>query len=553
MVFARLVANALPAGAHGALVAILLVGIANPDLGAAPGALVRLAAIFAPVHAAAAAIVWAVLYAALRYFASHPLRLGWFDLRYVMGFHVAHGALCAASAWTTLSAYRRSLSEASADRVAGLCAAVTLAWLAAAVVAVLPRVRRVAAAQRSCAALALLAPLAALLPGSDGGGSGAIAAGTRPPAPPPARRVLLLNFDGADLETLLTLQAEGKLPAFARLLQEGSYGKLRSIQPCAAAVTRATLLTGRLPYRHGVRSAEARRVGRGDPWIDIVPAGLQFDRLLAPFLERRDRTAGDIRTLAVHEIARRTGGRGEAAGWDIDPDRRPRPAPPWTGPWPAWLADALDLEGPGGDDPLAREVVGELEAARTADAAVAGEFDRFAAETRPGVAAASFPGLDRLAHLFLESARPRDFAAPRERGAALRGRALEAHYRFLDGIVARALDAAAADAVVVVTSTHGMDPGPLARRLLRGSARMLRPSGTHARAPDGLLIVRGPGVERGHRLGKGALADVAPTVLYALGLPAARDLDGTILAGVFRPAYTFDHPVTVIGSYEAAR
>jgi len=58
---------------------------------------------------------------------------------------------------------------------------------------------------------------------------------------------------------------------------------------------------------------------------------------------------------------------------------------------------------------------------------------------------------------------------------------------------------------------------------------------------------------RGRVFGRGSIADVAPTPLYALGLPVARDAHGSVLAGVFSEAYTFSHPVTVIGSYDGDR
>jgi len=80
---------------------------------------------------------------------------------------------------------------------------------------------------------------------------------------------------------------------------------------------------------------------------------------------------------------------------------------------------------------------------------------------------------------------------------------------------------------------------------MRGGLR----SGTHSVGPDGFLFARGPFVRRGHRFGKGSIADVAPTALYALGLPVARDLDGGILAGVFTARFTFRNPVAVIDSY----
>src|SRR6059036_2909813 len=54
----------------------------------------------------ASAFVWPLLYGALRFFASHPLRVPWFSLRYLMAFHVANGAVVLWAAWDTLSRSR---------------------------------------------------------------------------------------------------------------------------------------------------------------------------------------------------------------------------------------------------------------------------------------------------------------------------------------------------------------------------------------------------------------------------------------------------------------
>jgi hypothetical protein len=45
------------------------------------------------------------------------------------------------------------------------------------------------------------------------------------------------------------------------------------------------------------------------------------------------------------------------------------------------------------------------------------------------------------------------------------------------------------------------------------------------------------------------MADIAPTVLYFLGLPIGRDMDGRARTDLFTPAFTATRPVTFIPSY----
>ena len=73
-------------------------------------------------------------------------------------------------------------------------------------------------------------------------------------------------------------------------------------------------------------------------------------------------------------------------------------------------------------------------------------------------------------------------------------------------------------------------------------------SGTHDRAPDGFLLAYGSAVQSGHGL-RGAIVDVAPTVLYFLGLPIGRDMDGYARTDIFTRAFTAERPVAYIPSY----
>ncbi|HSM14419.1 MAG TPA: phosphodiesterase, partial [Thermoanaerobaculia bacterium] len=47
--------------------------------------------------------------------------------------------------------------------------------------------------------------------------------------------------------------------------------------------------------------------------------------------------------------------------------------------------------------------------------------------------------------------------------------------------------------------------------------------------------------------------DVAPTLLYALGLPSARDFDGRVLAEAFEPALLQSRALGFVPSFEGLR
>ncbi len=66
-------------------------------------------------------------------------------------------------------------------------------------------------------------------------------------------------------------------------------------------------------------------------------------------------------------------------------------------------------------------------------------------------------------------------------------------------------------------------------------------SGTHS--PYGLVAIRGPGVKKSTIMGA-KLEDIAPTILYALGLPVPKGLDGRVMLDVFDQEHVNANPVS---------
>lgn len=73
-----------------------------------------------------------------------------------------------------------------------------------------------------------------------------------------------------------------------------------------------------------------------------------------------------------------------------------------------------------------------------------------------------------------------------------------------------------------------------------------------AHSDTGILVVRGPGVRRGGRLEGAGLADLMPTVLWALGLEVPGGLDGRVLEGAFTPEALAANPVRTAAAGPAA-
>jgi predicted AlkP superfamily phosphohydrolase/phosphomutase len=65
-------------------------------------------------------------------------------------------------------------------------------------------------------------------------------------------RVILLGIDGATWDLINKFIEQGKLPAFARLKKEGSWGVLKSTAPCYSPLAWNSIFSGVEPAKHGI-------------------------------------------------------------------------------------------------------------------------------------------------------------------------------------------------------------------------------------------------------------------------------------------------------------
>jgi hypothetical protein len=104
------------------------------------------------------------------------------------------------------------------------------------------------------------------------------------------------------------------------------------------------------------------------------------------------------------------------------------------------------------------------------------------------------------------------------------------------------------DDLLLVVSPFGMEPLSPGKRVLELAVGNRSISGTHERGPDGFVLAFGPPVAPG-RPARASVVDIAPTVLYFLGLPVGRDMNGFARTDLFKPAFTGERPVTYIPTY----
>lgn len=79
-------------------------------------------------------------------------------------------------------------------------------------------------------------------------------------------------------------------------------------------------------------------------------------------------------------------------------------------------------------------------------------------------------------------------------------------------------------------------------RRLRQPELKLAKSGDHR--DDGIFVMTGKPIQPGRELQGARVIDLAPTILYLLGVPVPADMDGKVLTKIFQVAYLNRHPVS---------
>lgn len=390
-----------------------------------------------------------------------------------------------------------------------------------------------------------------------------------PPAsePPPAR-VVLLCIDGADLDDVIEpMVREGELPSFARLMREGTWGPLATLEPTLSPVVWTTLATGRPASEHGIHQFLYFRLPGMRRVIYEFPLHLGLNFRLLPLLEKAPGLGG-LRAPYTSRMRR------AEALWQLAGRRYPVGVYGWLMSWPAehvngfsiaggigWAQlDHAPLSAPGGATGLAstyppglplappRAVApAELEpffgpgiAVDPADPRrqqvlaslvdpTAHELPRLIEQFNARFAAAGFYPVDAYHHLWNVPHPPGEPVAE----------AIRAAYRLTDARLGELLAALDPAARLIVVSDHGFD----------------FEANHHTRAPAGVFFARGEGFAPGRRAEGLSVYDLAPLVLHLLAMPVPDDLpaarSGSYLAAL-DPGFLASHPPERIATYGSA-
>jgi hypothetical protein len=579
MHYVRLFTNALAGGVLVSLYVAVLILQLNPRLPIVSWTAVRWVGATLSFYAPYTTAVLFVLLFARDLLASRPLRPAWLSVRLLAWLSAAGAGAAAAVTWANLADFRDMLSEAAAIRMRD-GAILTSGCAAALIVVAIARYSLWRRGRRAAGvSMVLLMVLSVVGPlWLRGPGETLVRPPTRWTAPAPATfvpNVTVLLLDGASLGFIRQRAAAGQLGHLARILDRGAVIDLATARPTQVEPVWVSAATGKFSEKNGIRSASEYGVRDTDTdRVDVLPDYCFAYALSSQgFVRARPHTAASLEARTV---------------WDILTDYRvPVGVVNWPLTYPAnaglgyVLSDRFDdaasspmrLADAGAGHPttavdVARETFdrwhgrpwyevvipftqGELSTADINrarwDRAYSDTAAALAQQFAPRFRAIRYEGLETFGHVYLRQAQPELFGDPRWT-AAVRP-VLDRYYAYLDGEVGRAMQALEPGDLLLVMSGFGMDATPLSKRLLDRVLGEREFTGTHESGPDGFLLTYGSAVATG-QFPRGAVVDLAPTVLYYMGIPVGRDMDGYPRTDLFLSTWTLEHPVKYVASHE---
>ena len=565
MRFLRMLTNALLAGALGAAYLTILLLQLNPQIPLASESVWRWYLTLGALYGVHLALLFYVAMLLREFVSLSVFSPGWISVRLLAWLSAAAAAVAATLMWLNLRGFPNVFAEEAARRFAfgagaTTASAVILLGIAIAHYSFGRRGSRVGA---GLLMLAITGSLALPIAARGLGGEpplGARRVRLAQVAPREAPRITMLLLDGASLEYVWPRVAAARLPNFGRLLDSGAAMDLATIRPTQPDPVWASVATGMYPSKNGVRSAAAYFApGDGRP-VDLLPDHC-FSHVLVRLGVVRDQpaTSGAWRARPIWAILNDYGITAGVVRWPLTYPAQAVDGFLVSDRFHQLIGSMFEFDGqaayPPDLIPVAREAFGTAAPVDDARAIAAQRDEAYSrvsrelrAERPVQLSAIRFQGIDTGGHAYLRYAQPRDFGGVSDQERQQYGAILDRYYAAIDAEIGVAVEQLAPGDLLLVISGFGMQP---ASPITRAIGRVLRDpdiSGTHEDAPDGFLLAYGTTVTPG-RKPRGSIVDVTPTILYFLGLPVGRDMDGYARADLFTPVFTAARPIAFIPTY----
>lgn len=358
-------------------------------------------------------------------------------------------------------------------------------------------------------------------------------------------KVLLIGIDAFTWKILNPLIETGKLPNIKRLIDDGVYGKLESIEPMVSPALWTTIATGKVFEKHGINSFAETPPGFSDPIP--VTSNLRKCKAIWNILTENGRKSIIIDYYVAYPpekingiMVSRLNYFPERAKYRKDLQRKQK-FPCMTFPSSVEkkvnrIISNLDLFE-GLDSPVS--AFNDLKILESVSLNfVNNRWDFFALYT---------PVIDGTGHHHWRHMEPEKFRDPRwevtEEGIKKYGNLIKDLYLEVDSFIGQLLTSIGKDTITIIVSDHGM------KATLEFDSKNPYDSGEHD-LYDGVIVMSGKGIKKGFWLTNASVLDIAPTILYLFNLPIARDMDGKVLTEAIETSFLEKKAIRYIDTYD---
>jgi len=354
------------------------------------------------------------------------------------------------------------------------------------------------------------------------------------------KKITIIGLEGLSFDFMIPLINEEKLPNFSWLMEEGSWGKLESFSPNEAFILNRSFNTGKLPFKHHQHSLFKYRLLNFKKEITVVPRFIFFRQLTRTRLLK-------ISPNRIPSLSKDV--------WKIFESNR---TPFLKKDWPY---NTVVKETTQKSETLfnsffqdlrfeTSEIFIKAKTAFLSDISIEEEFFQEKNKIQPQLSYFLLSGLNTVETYFYKYSFPSLFGDLDQEEINKYSTLIEKYYKFYDQIIGKYLASKKDDELLIVYSSHGIEPLPFWKRIIEwilGNADM---SAYHDSAPAGVFFFLGKDIVRGNNIEGMKLIDIAPTILNYLGLPVGKDMDGIVCSSVFVKNFKIENPVLYISSYE---
>lgn len=375
-------------------------------------------------------------------------------------------------------------------------------------------------------------------------------------------KVLLIGWDAADWKIIGPLMAKGQMPALKKIIDNGVYGNMSTMNPPYSPMLWTTVATGKTPDKHGI---------------------LGFLEVMPDLKGVRPVTVNSRKSRALWNIFHNQGLKSNLVGW-----------------WPSFPAEPIDgvvvsdkfqkvskdpkmknpiLKGTIHPESLVKEIKDlRLFPYELTEAHIlpfipnAGQIDQekdksletFAKIMAENVSvhnaatnvmrttewdfmAIYYDLVDHFCHAFMKFHPPKLKQIPNHLFELYKD-CVNSAYRFQDMMLERTMELVDNDTTVIIMSDHGYESGN--KRILNMPKYQAAPALEHRQF--GIFVAKGPNIKANEKVFGLSLVDIAPTILNMYDLPIGKDMDGKVALDIFKeinPPKFIDTWETVKGDF----